>query len=356
MMSAPRVTLVFASKGMGGAETSLSRLAQFAHPKEINFSVVLMGADDAVRSAFKGIPTRILAEQDYLGLFRSFLENRTQIAYLFGQVRVIPWALAARHAGVPLIIGAERGSATRRANRVSRLFDRFFIDGYIANSTHAADTLVRLHGLDPSVVKVVRNGVQLPVGDMPKLPPNLTSDGPRIVCVANITVNKGHLVLARAVRRLQPTFPQLKAWFVGRDLSKGTIPSRIAAEGLGDTAEFAGFSNDVRPFLQRASAACLPTIYREGMPTSLLEAMLAGLPVVASDVGGVSNLIVNDQNGLLVPPGDDAALAEALARLLSDKNLVARLTKNATDNTIPEYTLHAMCRNHLNAFRSLNYD
>jgi glycosyltransferase involved in cell wall biosynthesis len=312
-----------------------------------------MGADDAVGRAFKGIPTRTLAERDYQGLLRAFREYKTDIAYLFGQVRVIPWALIARYAGAPLIIGAERGSATRRANRFGRLVDRFFIDGYIANSSHAADTLVRLHGLDPAVVRVVCNGVELPGGDMPGLPPGLTSDGPRIVCIANITANKGHLVLARAVRRLQPTFPKLKAWFVGRDLSKGDIPAKINSENLGDMVEYAGFSTDVRPFLSRARAACLPSIYREGMPTSILEAMLAGVPVVASNVGGVSNLIESELNGLLVPAGDDAALAEALARVLSDKNFSARLANEATTETIPRYSLNAMCRNHLSAFHSL---
>lgn len=356
MSDIPSVTLVFASQGMGGAETSLARLARFAHPARLRVSVVLMGADPSVARAFGDIPVRRLGAGDLAGLFRAFREARTEIAYLFGQVRVIPWALVARRAGVPLVVGAERGSATRLANRLGRLVDRFFIDGYIANSAPAAETLVRLHGLPASRVRLVRNGVALPEGPVPPLPPELTDDGPRVACIANLRENKGHIVLARAIRLLQPRHPGLKAWLVGRDLSQGRLQSRLAAEGLEDTVELAGFAADVRPFLARARATCLPSLFREGMPTSLLESMLAGVPVVASDVGGVGDLLAHGRNGLLVPPGDAAALAEALDRLLSDRALADRLASEAARSTLPSYTLAAMCDNHLRAFRALSYE
>jgi len=354
MTDIPSVTLVFASQGMGGAETSLARLARFAHPGRMRVSVVLMGADPSVARAFEGMPVRILRGGDLPGLFHAFREARTRVAYLFGQIRVIPWALVARRAGVPLVVGAERGSATRLANRLGRLVDRCFLDGYIANSAPAAETLVRVHGLSSGRVRLVRNGVELPSGPSPALPAGLTADGPRIACIANIRENKGHIVLARAIQRLRPRHPGLKAWLVGRDLSVGRLQARLAEEGLSDTVELAGFASDVRPFLAGSKLACLPSLYREGMPTSLLEAMLAGVPVVASDVGGVKDLVDPGRNGLLVPPGDTAALAEALDRLLSDRALAARLASEATRSTLPSYSLAAMCDNHLHAFRALS--
>ena len=354
MSSIPSVTLVFASRGMGGAETSLSRLARFAHPAQMRISVALMGADPSVGDAFRGIPLTQLPPWDFASLARFFSESRTDVAYLFGQIRVIPWALAARYAGVPLIVGAERGSATRLANRAGRLLDRFFIDGYIANSAPAAENLVHLHGLPSSRVHLVRNGVELSSGPHPVLPSGLTLGGPRIACIANIRENKGHIVLARAIRRLRLNHPGLKVWFIGRDLSQGRLQARLAEEGLVDTAEFAGFATDVRPFLAHATVTCLPSLYREGMPTSLLESMLAGVPVVASDIGGVRDLVEHETNGLLVPPGDEAALANALGRLLTDRTLAHRLADQATRLTIPHYSLAAMCDNHLRAFRALS--
>lgn len=354
MRDIPSVTLVFASQGMGGAETSLARLARFAHPGRMRASVVLMGADPEVARAFEGVPVRTLRGGDLPGLFRAFREARTHVAYLFGQIRVIPWALVARRAGVPLVVGAERGSATRLANRLGRLVDRCFLDGYIANSAPAAETLVRLHGLPASCVHLVRNGVILPEGPIPSLPSQLTEDGPRVVCIANIRENKGHVVLARAIRGLRSKHPGLKAWLVGRDLSEGRLQARLAEEGLSDTVELAGFSADVRPFLAGSKVACLPSLYREGMPTSLLEAMLAGVPVIASDVGGVKDLVDHGRNGLLVPPGDTRALAAALDRLLSDRALADRLAAEASRSTLPSYTLAAMCDNHLRAFRALS--
>ena len=350
----PSVTLVFASAGMGGAETSLSRLVRFSHPKHIRFSVALMGADPSVATAFAGVPLTQLGRHDLPGLVCFLRAQHTEVAYLFGQIRTLPWALAAHHAGVPLIVGAERGSATRWINRIGRLLDRLFIDGYIANSAAAAENLVQLHGLSPDRVHLARNGVELPVGPLPSLPLHLTTDGPRITCIANLRTNKGHIILARAIRLLQPRFPGIKAWFVGRDIEGGALNRRLAAEGLEDTVEFAGFTTDVRPYLARASVNCLPTLFREGMPTSLLEAMLAGVPIVASDVGGVSDLVTHNQDGLLVPPGDPVALAEALARLLSDKALAARLVDTASHKTVVRYTMAAMADNHLRAFRALS--
>jgi glycosyltransferase involved in cell wall biosynthesis len=356
MNDVPSVTLVFASQGVGGAETSLSRLAKFAHPSRMRVSAVLMGADPSVARAFESVPVRQLAAVDLSGLFRAFREARTEVAYLFGQVRVIPWALVARRAGVPLVVGAERGSATRLANRLGRLVDRFFIDGYIANSAPAAETLVQLHGIPAPRVRLVRNGVELPEGPLPALPPGLTLGGPRVACIANIRENKGHIVLARAIRLLQPRHPGLRAWLVGRDLSQGRLQARLADEGLEDTVELAGFATDVRPFLAGAQATCLPSLFREGMPTSLLESMLAGVPVVASDVGGVKDLVAHGRNGLLVPPADPAALAAALDRLLSDRDLAAGLAAEAARATLPSYTLSSMCDNHLNAFRALSHE
>lgn len=354
MSPVPSVTLVFASGGMGGAETSLSRLVRFAHPSRIRFSVVLMGADPAVAAAFAGVPLASLGRHDLPGLVAFLRKQRTEVAYLFGQIRTVPWALAARHAGVPLVVGAERGSATRWINRVGRLLDRPFIDGYIANSAAAAENLMRLHGLPPGRVHLARNGVELPSGPLPALPPHLTTDGPRVACIANLRMNKGHIVLARAIRLLRPRFPGLKAWLVGRDVEGGALARQLAAEGLEDTVELAGFTSDVRPFLAGAAVTCLPTLFREGMPTSLLESMLAGVPVVASDVGGVSDLVTHGRDGLLVPPGDPSALAEALASLLSDKALAARLADVASRETVVRYTMDAMAENHLRAFRALS--
>lgn len=354
MNDIPSVTLVFASGGMGGAEISLSRLVRFSHPDRIRFSVVLMGADSTVANAFAGVPLTQLGRYNLPGLIGFLRAQHTEVAYLFGQIRTVPWALAARYAGVPLIVGAERGSATRWINRIGRLLDRLFIDGYITNSSAAAENLVKLHGLSSDRVNLVHNGVELPTGPLPPLPQHLTTDGPRVACIANLRTNKGHIILARAIRLLRPRFPGIKAWFIGRDVESGTLDRRLAAEGLEDTVELAGFTTDVRPFLARASANCLPTLFREGMPTSLLESMLAGVPIVASDVGGVSDLVTHNEDGILVPPGDPVALAEALARLLSDNALAARLVDTASHKTVVRYTMAAMADNHLRAFRALS--
>jgi glycosyltransferase involved in cell wall biosynthesis len=82
---------------------------------------------------------------------------------------------------------------------------------------------------------------------------------------------------------------------------------------------------------RRCLFAVLPSVCLDACPTTVLETMASGRPVVATTTGGIVDLIVDEQNGLLVPPGDEARLAEAMARLLSDADLCARLAAGAQE-------------------------
>jgi glycosyltransferase involved in cell wall biosynthesis len=170
--------------------------------------------------------------------------------------------------------------------------------------------------------------------------------------VGNLTPNKGQDVLLEAVRRLQPSHPGLRALLVGRDYTKGRFFREAAARGLGDTFDYAGFLDDLAPYLAKARVLVLPTRQREGMPTALLEGMLAGLAVVATRVGGVSEIVTHEHNGLLVPPNDPGALAAALDRVLRDHALRRALASTGRRHVLERHGIGAMVENHRRAFRS----
>ena len=197
-------------------------------------------------------------------------------------------------------MAAERSAADRWSDRWARRLDRAFVDAYVANSEFAARNLRAIVGDEPPVW-VVPNGVN---GGAPLRRHERETRAPQLLCVGNITPNKGQGVLLEAIRLLRDRHPGIRATLVGRDFTDGRFFRAAEARGLGDTYTAVGFVDDVRTYLARADVAVLPTLHREGMPTALLEAMRAGVPVVASRVGGVSEIVEHGRTGLLVTPGD----------------------------------------------------
>jgi glycosyltransferase involved in cell wall biosynthesis len=350
-MSGPiRVAFVFASHGVGGAERSMLRLMERAHPDPFACQVIVPAAENAAfRGAVRalGIPYHSLSPWDAAGGYRLLRSERPDVLYLFGRFRTIAWAALARLAGVGCIVAAERSAANRRSDRLARRLDRRLVDAYVANTEFAARNLRAIVGDGGPPVRVVPNGIEsvglLPREVRPGAPPSL-------LCVGNITPNKGQGVLLQAVRLLRTRYPGIRATLVGRDFTRGRFFAEAQRRGLGDTYIAVGFVDDVRPYLARATVGVLPTLQREGMPTALLEAMRAGIPVVASRVGGVSEIVEDGATGVLVTPGDAAGLAEAVGRLIDDGETRGRLAANARRHVLERHDIAAMVEGHRAAF------
>jgi glycosyltransferase involved in cell wall biosynthesis len=345
-----RVTLVFASKGVGGAERSMLRLMERAHPALWECEVVVAARENpAFRKDVEalGVPYHGLRAGDARGFLRILKASKPDVLYVFGRFRTLPWIALARLAGVPRIVAAERSAANRWSDRLARRLDRSFVDGYIANSRLAARNLKRVVG-ERAFVRVVPNGI--PTG--PLFVREGHAGSPTLLCVGNITENKGQRVLLEAVRLLRRAYPDLRATLLGKDFTNGAFFRDAREAGLQETYEAPGFADDVWPYLARATVVVLPTLRREGMPTSLLEAMSAGVPVVASRVGGVPEVVEDGVTGVLVPPGDREALARALERLLDDPVERTRLAATARRHVLLHHDLSVMVRGHAEAFEA----
>jgi glycosyltransferase involved in cell wall biosynthesis len=349
-VSPPRVDFVFASRGIGGAERSMLRLIGRTHPASLRCRVILSAPENrALRGAVAslGAGCHSLAAWDLPGLYRLLRSDPPDVLYAFGRFRNAGWAAVARMAGVRCVVAAERSAANRVSDRLARRLDRPLVTAYLANSRAAAGNLERIVGEGGPPVWVVPNGVDC---GPPPVEVGRPQAAPSVLCVGNVSDNKGQLVLLEAVRRLQVVHPGLRATLIGRDHTGGAF-SRVAAMlGLEDTYVALGFVADVRPHLDSATVVVLPTLHREGMPASLLEAMAAGVPVVATRVGGVDEIVGDGATGLLVPPGDPGALAGALARLLGDPELRRRLAGRARRDVVERHGLEVMVQGHLEAF------
>ena len=178
---------------------------------------------------------------------------------------------------------------------------------------------VDAHACTPARAVVIPNAV-----DVTRFGPHVGNGvgGPvELVSVGRLAPPKDFPTLIDAVAALPRGSVRLHV--LGDGPQREELVERVARHGLEDWVAFEGTRDDVAPDLARADVFVLAS-RSEGMPMSVLEAMAAGLPVVASDVGGICEL-VDDETGMTVPPADTTALAEALARLVVDGELRRRL-------------------------------
>lgn len=195
----------------------------------------------------------------------------------------------------------------------------------------------RIAGADRLVT--VHNG-------MPDVPPSLRADPGRtpvrLVMVARFGAQKDHPTLFRALARLQHYPWELE--LIGDGPLRGEVEALAGALGLGGRVHFLGQRTDVDQLLARAQLSLLVTNW-EGFPLSILESMRAGLPVVASSVGGVGESVQDQDTGYLVPRGDVEALRDRIERLLTSAELRVRMGASGRARYEQDFTLsHGVAR------------
>lgn len=199
--------------------------------------------------------------------------------------------------------------------------------GVIALSDRLAE-LKRAEGLAPGNIHVIAPGVDLDLFEGPFVDPFPGYEGPLVVFVGRLVPEKGVRVLAHAAAQLGT--PNARVIFIGDGPERAALEAIRARFGLQDRVQFTGFRphDEVPSILKRADVLVLPSLSEE-LGSVLLEAMSAGVAIVASRTGGIPSLVHHEINGLLVPPGDPAELAAALDRVLTDESLAARLRSGA---------------------------
>jgi glycosyltransferase involved in cell wall biosynthesis len=156
----------------------------------------------------------------------------------------------------------------------------------------------------------------------------IADDEVLFLTVANLRPEKGYQVLLDAARIVARSEPPIRTVAVGRGPLDASLRARHAELALGNRFEFLGQRDDVLELLAGADAYVLASLH-EGLPVSLMEATSIGLPIVATAVGGVPQILENEVDALLVPPGDAGALAEAMTRLATNPELRKRLGERA---------------------------
>ena len=175
-----------------------------------------------------------------------------------------------------------------------------------------------------------------------------------VLSVGRLSTEKGHADLLAAVRLLLRDHPQLaiRLILVGDGIERASLERAAAAADLASAVIFAGHCPNVWPYYSLADVFVLPS-HSEGSPNAVLEAMAAGVPIVACKVGGVPETVEHGLSALLVPPAKPAAMASALARVLEDPALATRLVSNASERLARRFSPETRYQALLEVYRSV---
>ena len=215
-------------------------------------------------------------------------------------------------------------------------------DHVITVSAELAEYVTTYYGVLPSRIRLARNGVRQLARQW-----LVNANGRKTVCVLGaFRPRKGIEVLISAADLLKERFSQLSFRLVGpfsEDSYEFDIRRQVSLHGLSDRIEFVGFTRDTQKELQSCDVFAFPSLYGEGMPMAVLEAMAAGCAIVGTHTPGVTELLENGA-GLLVEPGDARALADAIALYLENPHLAERSRVLARQRQCEQFDEMKMCR------------
>jgi glycosyltransferase involved in cell wall biosynthesis len=357
----PRILLLITLAEVGGAQSYVAALLPGLRR---NFDVVVAAygpgpvREAAAENGARFIPLRhvrrpISPWRDPVGLLelvRLLRRERPDILHASSSKAGVLGRLAALLAGVPIRIftvhgwafSAHSGAASKLYHWADRLM-RPLTTVTICVSEHG-----RARGVDAGTCTAEKTTVITNAVDTQAAPAARSArDRPILVAVGRLKAPKDFLTLIRAVARLRPG--SVDALIAGEGPDRAGLEAEIHGLGIGERVQLLGERRDVPELLAGADMFVLSSA-SEGMPVSVLEAMAAGLPVVGSSVGGVPELVVDGETGLLVEPGNVGELAAAIDRLLADPGLRGKLGEAGRERVRLHFSLDPFRRAHVELY------
>lgn len=360
-----RIASVVVSLGAGGAESLVVNLGrEFAGAGHQSAIVTLsdartLGADPEFervageRAKSGGVTVEPMALADRRNLVAGTLALRRFVRRTRPDILHVHTPIALLYAqwprlGLPIVY-THHNTRLGRMRRLVPLFDRV-VSEYVAISP-ALDTLLRRYVRQP--VTLIPNGVPLP--QVGKSAVRGEDGALSLLAVGSLRTEKDYpnLLAAFAMvrRQLEGTHGRVRFTIAGAGPEQALIAALVEELGLGDCVRLAGNVASVGPLLDAADLFVSGAI-SEGLPIAMLEAAAAGLPLVATDVGGVAEVVRDGVNGRLVPPSDPQALADAIVDAAADRDRLRRWSA-ASRAVAHEFSITKCAREHLDLYRRL---
>lgn len=343
-----------ASLGWGGQEHRV--LAELQGFQRRGSEVWLLAPERSTlfkRAEQAGIPVyaqrfdqRLLLPFNVLRIAKWLLDNRIQVVNTHSSRDGWMLTLASRIAHVPLVIRSRHFDVPIPNRSLSRLVYKDWTHHVITTSELIREKLLATFDLPAGDVTTLPTGIDFgrfnPTGPRAVLPlPPLPAGTPLIGMVSVIRYAKGAQVLAGAARLLRDQGLRVHCVIVGEGSSRGYLEGVIAELGVQDLFTLVGHREDVPEVMRALDVIAIPS-FHEAVPQSGLQALACGVPVVASDVGGIPSIIKHGLTGRLVPPQDASALARALRETLEQRERNRDMTSAGLELVRREHGLEMM--------------
>jgi len=345
-----RVCHIMSADLWAGAEVQLATtVAHLVNESAVSVSAVLLNEGQLAANLRRlGVPVAILDETRInsldilIGLVRIFREQRIDLVHTHRYKDTVLGLIAARIAGVPYAVRTMHGLREPMTGWAHLKFGVYEalekvalrccadqviavskdMAGILRRSGYPADRITHIHnGIDLNAVRSLRRRQDI------RRELGVDSETYLIGAVGRLSPVKGHANFLRAARLVLHKQPRAKFLIVGDGPLSAELQATDGALRIDGACLFVGHRTDVRDLLPAMNVFVLPSL-SEGIPMALLEAMALGVPVVATAVGGVPEVVRHRVNGLLVHSGDDRALADACVALTFDRDLAERLSAN----------------------------
>ncbi|MCE0763117.1 glycosyltransferase [Pseudonocardia kujensis] len=362
-----RVTVLLDTTFVGGVEKLTLDLLRRLDPATFSPRVLCLREEGPLAADFRaaGIPLDVLPRSGRYDLstvprlVRTFRTERTDVVLVTHHHRaaLTLGRVAARLAGIANLVAAHDMDLTTVGGRVLPRRDvesLFLSDALVLLAPSQGRYLRDREGVGSRPWRrarevVIPNGVVVPPAPSPA---NRTTararlgldDGDEVLgIVARLSPQKAHEVLVRAVARLAPYHPRLRLVIIGEGERETALRALVDELGLAEQVRFTGVLHDVRDLLPGLDVSCLSSVH-EGVPLTVLESMAAGVPVVATRCGALSDLVTEGRDGFLVPVGDDRALADRLGTLLAEPGLRRAMGARARERAVQDFSIDRTVR------------
>jgi glycosyltransferase involved in cell wall biosynthesis len=282
-------------------------------------------------------------------LARYIRKNRFDVVHTYGLYTNLFALPAAKLAGAPVIVASirDRGDILTRAQRWFQRQVCRLANCILVNAESIRDAIVK-QGYRAENIAVIRNGIvpsrfRSQTASSLRQELGIPASAPVVLVLSRLNPMKGVEYFLDAAAVVARELPEVRFLIVGDGLHKVVLEERAAALGIADRVVFTGFRTDVPQLLAESSLSVLPSL-SEGLSNTLLESMAAGVPVIATRVGGNPEVIEDGVSGLLVPVRDAAELAAAMSKLLCNP-VLASAVREAGRRRIDElFSMHASIR------------
>ena len=329
------VAHVIDSMEVGGAEAVVSSLCRLqvaaGHRAEVHTLVGKGAIGEALEA--EGIPVHVHGPRGTAAtvwsLYRRFRESVPDVVHSHNKRATVLSAIAARMSKCGVVISTRHGMAALpyRLRKELKFWvtAALFCDRVVAVCETAKRNMTRGATLVAHKIETIRNGAHRAPVSARCLP---VSRDFTLVAVGRLAPAKNFAMLLRAVASARPRVSDIRLWIIGDGAEREPLEALAYGLGLSDVVTFWGEQDDVGSWLQLADVFVMSSL-SEGLPISILEAMAVGLPAIVTDVGGLRELLQMSNSGVVVPPGNVDAFANAIVAFAERRDQLSELGSRA---------------------------